>query len=394
MNIEKIISELLNSNEYKEIEYKCLTIRKDTYFYLYYSPNQNKELEKWMQPFFKLILDKIEKENTDYNSLIYYMLDRDRTQGITYLIFTLLNKNMIINIQKLANNIAARCNLVDLLVDVDKNDIAFMLLIYILDNILSENKDFDWILKNEKFIYERNSYNLTKINGCCFKKDGVLFDGKVYLYNLFLDKICINQFDSMPGFAKIITEEVKDGDILYRIDENLAIPEEYYHNYTGVKFAKYRGPNFDFKKEGLQDLKTITVHINEKTLDKLMLVIKTAYDEKTKEEFWHVEIETLPYIKNNIKYVYTSFLHGMYFPKKNKFTHIDLAKNRYSYDIYVEKYNDANGNIKIDQYTNNKNEHYKLWCIENGEYSIMTWKKLILASLNEEYAELFREIVE
>lgn len=230
--------------------------------------------------------------------------------------------------------------------------------------------------------------------GAGFKKDGVLFDGKVYLYNPLLDKIYINQLDSMPGFAKIIYEEVKNGDILYRIDESLMIPEKYYYDYTRVKFAKYRGPNFNFKKENLQGLKTITVHINEDTLNKIMVIVKVAYDEKTKEEFWHIEVETLPYLKNDIKYVYTTFLHGMYFPKTNMFTHIDLAKNRYSSNIYREKYNDLNGKIRIDEYTNSKEEHYKLWCIENGTYSVMTWKRLVVASISDEYAKLFREIVE
>lgn len=391
MEIEKLINESVNSEEYKKIEYKCLTIRKDTLFSMYYSSNQNKKIDKWMQPFYKLLLDKINQDNIDYNSLIYYILDKDNTNGIY---FTLLNNNSNISIKTLDDSINSRRNLIDLFKEIYKDDICYMLLIYILDNVLEKNIDIDWILKKERFTYERNSYNLTKINGCCFKKDGVLFDGKVYLYNPLLDKIYINQLDSMPGFAKIIHEEVKNGDILYRIDESLMIPEKYYYDYTGVKFAKYRGPNFNFKKENLQGLKTITVHINEDTLNKIIVIVKVAYDEKTKEEFWHIEVETLPYLKNDVKYVYTTFLHGMYFPKTNMFTHIDLAKNRYSSNIYREKYNDLNGKIRIDEYTNSKDEHYKLWCIENGTYSVMTWKRLVVASISDEYAKLFRKIVE
>ena len=89
MEIEKLINELVNSEEYKKIEYRCLTIRKNTSFSMYYSSNQNEKIDKWMQPFYKLLLDKINQDNIDYNSLIYYTLDKDNTNGIY---FTLLNR--------------------------------------------------------------------------------------------------------------------------------------------------------------------------------------------------------------------------------------------------------------------------------------------------------------
>lgn len=165
MEIEKIINELVNSEEYKKIEYRCLTIRKDTSFSMYYSSNQNKKIDKWMQPFYKLLLNTINQDNIDYNSLIYYMLDKD---NIKVIYFTLLNNNSNINIKTLDDSINSRRNLIDLFKEISKDDICYMLLIYILDNVLEKNIDIDWILKKERFTYERNSYNLTKINGCWF----------------------------------------------------------------------------------------------------------------------------------------------------------------------------------------------------------------------------------
>lgn len=131
----------------------------------------------------------------------------------------------------------------------------------------------------------------------------------------------------MVGFARIIHEETKDCDILYRLDERLSMPESEYHDYTGAAFAKFRGPQFNFAKNNLDGKKTIVVHFDAESLDKLLMIIKQDVDQNTGEDFWHIEIETLPYTKNNTGYVITTFLHGMYFPKIDKFTHIDYTKN-------------------------------------------------------------------
>ena len=363
MCMEQLINELLISEEYQKIKYKCLTIKVSVPFYIYYSQDEKNKVDKWAQPFFDLILNVLNKEKIDYNRLTYYMIDNDKHNEIRF-------------------------------DDINEYDVAYWVFIYILDNYTNIENEFDWILENENFIYDKNSYNLIKINGCEFKKDGIFYDDKVYYYNPYIHKKYINQMDSMPGFAKVIEDETTNCDILYRLDENLAIPKAYYYDYTGISFAKLRGPNFDFKKDNLNDFKTITVHIDEESLNKLIFIKKTAFDEKTKEKFWHIEIETLPCVRGDKEYVLTTFIHGIYFPNKNKFTHIDLAVNRYSSEVYLAKYNDSNGDIKIDEYTNSKKEHYKLWCIENGEFSTSTWKKLVLVSLLDEYEELFREIVE
>ena len=71
---------------------------------------------------------------------------------------------------------------------------------------------------------------------------------------------------------------------------------------------------------------------------KLLMVIKRRVDRNTSAEFWHIEIETLPYFEICTQPVVTTFLHGMYYPKRDVFTHIDYTKNQYSGNEYIQKY--------------------------------------------------------
>ena len=73
------------------------------------------------------------------------------------------------------------------------------------------------------------------------------------------------------------------------------MPADGYYDYTGVPFAKFRGPQFNFDRSTLEGKKTIVVHIDEYTMDKLLMVVKQGIDQNMGEEFWHIEIETLPY---------------------------------------------------------------------------------------------------
>lgn len=82
----------------------------------------------------------------------------------------------------------------------------------------------------------------------------------------------------------------------------------------------------------------------------------------------------------------------MYYPDKDVFTHIDFTKNQYNYSDYEKKYWDADPNVPIDFHTK-KGLHYKIWCIENGEYSREIWYKLMVVSLKSEYRSLLDEIL-
>ena len=128
--------------------------------------------------------------------------------------------------------------------------------------------------------------------------------------------------------------------------------------------------------------------------DKLLMVIKKDYDDTRKKAFLHIEIETLPYCPTgeaNSPCI-TTFLHGMYYPEDDVFTHIDYTKNQYIYSDYEQKYADANPEIPIDFYAEKK-LHYKIWCIENGTYSREIWYKLMVASLPKKYHILLDEIL-
>lgn len=89
----------------------------------------------------------------------------------------------------------------------------------------------------------------------------------------------------------------------------------------------------------------------------------------------------------------TTFLHGMYYPKRDVFTHIDYTKKQYSGNEYIQKYADSIDGMPIDQYTSCRDLHYKIWCIENGEFTRDTWYKLMMISLSKGYQNLLNEIL-
>lgn len=74
------------------------------------------------------------------------------------------------------------------------------------------------------------------------------------------NKSKIGFFDGMPGFAKIITENVDSGDILLRLDERLAVPADQIISYSTLNFEKFRGPQFHFTDTDFTKAKTIIVH--------------------------------------------------------------------------------------------------------------------------------------
>jgi len=196
--------------------------------------------------------------------------------------------------------------------------------------------------------------------------------------------------------ARVSSEQREVGNILLRLDDRLALPEEQAISYSTLNFEKYRGPQFHFKDTLLKTSKTISVHFNGKTMDKLLMVVKQKFDEKENKSFWHIELETLPYRNRESKgkYCITTFLHGMYYPDEDIFTHIDYTKNQYDIDTYLNKYSDCNEDMPIDTYTSSNELHYKIWCIEGGKYSRETWYRLMVVSLNQEYVELLDEILE
>lgn len=72
-----------------------------------------------------------------------------------------------------------------------------------------------------------------------------------------------------------------------------------------------------------------------------------------------------------------------------------LIKNAYPIEKYLKKHEGrSNQDISIDYHTETKDEHYKIWCVENADISEELWYKLTFISLSPNYRVLFNEILE
>lgn len=282
---------------------------------------------------------------------------------------------------------------------IDDEVLACALVCYVLDGNRYTQWDFNIVVQEEKFIYPTNDYYLTKVENIDFRQSGFIFDNKYYLYNIFISRKPLHAVDSVPAVFKIMLEsvDISKADLLLRLDERLAIDVDkadirHYH------FSeKFYGPSFLFSETKLEKAKNITVHYDPETYNKLLMVIKKDYDTILDEEFWHIEVEQLSNIAENYKskFVLTTFVHGKYYPNRKAFRHIDFIKNEYNIRKYKQKHNGcSNSDVSIDYYTETKDQHYKIWCIENIDMSEELWCKLILISLDPQYAILFKEMLE
>lgn len=393
MDIEDFLIEIAESDECKKINYKRLAIQK--YIGVYYAEKPVRgEIDAFMIPFRDYVKNKIEEYQLDIDALAKFMISSDESNCVLFAFTTRFKPKSEITPYQYYDAIA-RYQIITPFVDfVDMDAFALIVVSYVFDNLTSRKIDISEIVKDEVFAYEVNQYGLSKVNGAIFKKDGLVFDGKGYYYNIYTNKSLLGAMERMPAFARIITDAEGDFDILYRLDERLSMPESEYRDYTGVQFEKFYGPQFRFDGSTLKDSKTIIVHIDPKNMAKLLMVIKKDFDQKISEPFWHIELETLAYPKDDYEGSYTTtFLHGMYYPEKRVFTHIDFAKNQYSNEIYRSKYQDSQDGLPIDTYTESRSQHYKIWCIENGTFSIDMWYMLMFVSLGRSYQVLFEEIM-
>lgn len=377
--IEQFLAEVVETEEYKSVEYMVFSIRKPMlrYFTLLRNKDNKFTTPLFLVPLVNQVGQLFCEKGISQNNILNFMLQNDPCGWVMYYDIAFIHKPEISET-----------------VQIDEEFFLLIITGFILDTFHNKYIDINELVDGEQFAYETNQDGLTTVPGVVFKMDSFIFDGKAYLYNILTNKSKIDSCDTMPGFAKIITEDVNTGDILLRLDERLAVPEDQIISYSTFNFEKYRGPQFHFADTNLTKVKTIIVHIDPETYDKLLMVIKKDYDAIQKKSFLHVEIETLP--NYNSRTVYppriTTFLHGMYFPEDDVFTHIDYTENQYTYADYEKKYNDADPNVPVDFYAEKK-LHYKIWCIENGKYTRKTWYKLIVASLPERYRALLDEML-
>lgn len=379
--IDEFLLDITETAEYKRIEYLIFSIRMNYLHYMAISRIVKFEIPKYLENLIGIVIDKFNESGISTVDMLQYMLDNDINNWIHYYAYT-----FIIPVAKGEENEAVN----------DLSELyAFVLTGYILDTFREKRIDIKNLVEWQVLAHKTNQYDLTVVDGVEFKRDYFVFEGKAYLYSILTNTNTMRFGDTMPAFARIITEQVKDGNILLRLDERLALPINQAISYSTLNLEKCRGPQFHFKDSILKNPKTITIHIDENTADKLLLVVKRKVDNNSKKEFWHIELETLPYrdTTSKGKYCITTFLHGMYYPEDDCFTHIDCTKNQYEMSEYIKKYSECEPDIPVDLHTKSNELHYKIWCIENGRYTREVWYNLMTASLNEKYRTLLDEIL-
>ena len=379
--IDEFLLDITETAEYKSIKYLIFSIRMNYLHYMAISRIVKFEIPKYLENLIGIVIDKFNESGISTVDMLQYMLDNDINNWIHYYAYT-----FIIPVAKGEENEAVN----------DLSELyAFVLTGYILDRFREKRIDIKNLIEGQVLSHKTNQYDLTVVDGVEFKRDYFVFEGIAYLYNILTNTNTMQFGDTMPAFARIITEQVKDGNILLRLDERLALPINQAISYSTLNFEKYRGPQFHFKDSILKNPKTITIHIDENTADKLLLVIKKKVDNNSKKDFWHIELETLPYrdTASKGKYCITTFLHGMYYPEDDCFAHIDCTKNQYEMSEYIKKYSECEPDIPVDLHTKSNELHYKIWCIENGRYTREVWYNLMTASLNEKYRTLLDEIL-
>ena len=379
--IYEFLLDITETAEYKRIEYLIFSIRMNYLHYMDISRIVKFEIPKYLENLIGIVIDKFNESGISTVDMLQYMLDNDINNWIHYYAYT-----FIIPVEKGEENEAVN----------DLSELyAFVLTGYILDTFREKRIDIKNLVEGQVLAHKTNQYDLTVVDGVEFKRDYFVFEGKAYLYSILTNTNTMRFGDTMPAFARIITEQVKDGNILLRLDERVALPINQAISYSTLNFEKYRGPQFHFKDSILKNPKTITIHIDENTADKLLLVVKKKVDNNSKKDFWHIELETLPYrdTASKGKYCITTFLHGMYYPEDDCFTHIDCTKNQYEMSEYIKKYSECEPDIPVDLHTKSNELHYKIWCIENGRYTREVWYNLMTASLNEKYRTLLDEIL-
>lgn len=379
--IDEFLLDITETAEYKRIKYLIFSIRMNYLHYMAISRIVKFEIPKYLENLIGIVIDKFNESGISTVDMLQYMLDNDINNWIHYYAYT-----FIIPVAKGEENEAVN----------DLSELyAFVLTGYILDTFREKRIDIKNLVEGQVLAHKTNQYDLTVVDGVEFKRDYFVFEGKAYLYSILTNTNTMRFGDTMPAFARIITEQVKDGNILLRLDERLALPINQAISYSTLNFEKYRGPQFHFKDSILKNPKTITIHIDENAADKLLLVVKRKVDNNSKKDFWHIELETLPYrdTASKGKYCITTFLHGMYYPEDDCFTHIDCTKNQYEMSEYIKKYSECEPDIPVDLHTKSNELHYKIWCIENGRYTREVWYNLMTASLNEKYRTLLDEIL-
>lgn len=276
--------------------------------------------------------------------------------------------------------------------ELDHKMLVYALVCFLIKSKMIEIEGVSEICRHEVLRIPHNKYGLIQVNEAKFLRQGFIIDGRYYLYNIFFDTTIGAATDDIPYTIKIINEEIPARKLFLRCDEKVALPADRMISTATTDFQKYRGITVDFGDiERLVYKKEIIVHYNPEHLDKVVMIIKPDRDQDG-HSFYHIEVEELwnP-DKARDSFVITNYVHSQYYPDKKAFNHVDFSVNQYSKTIFEEKFRDAvtDTEVPIDKYGD---EHYKIWCVESDAIEISTWSKLVCATLDEPFRDLFIEM--
>lgn len=276
--------------------------------------------------------------------------------------------------------------------ELDHKLLLYALVCFLIKSKMIEIEGISEICRHEVLRDPHNKYGLSLVNEAKFLRQGFIVDGRYYLYNVFFDTTIGAATDDVPYTIKIINEEIPTRKLFLRCDEKVAVPADRMISTATMDSQKYRGITIDFGDiEKLVNKKEIIVHYNPEHLNKVVMIIKPDRD-RDGRSFYHIEVEELwnP-DRARDSFVITNYVHSQYYPDKKVFNHVDFSVNQYSKTIFEEKFRDAvtDTEVPIDKYGD---EHYKIWCVESDAIEISTWSKLVCATLDEPFRDLFIEM--
>lgn len=273
--------------------------------------------------------------------------------------------------------------------DIDIKYSVYSLILNLIHDKTTVIKDLQEILSHEKLRVPYNKYGLSTFQDMEFLRQGFRIEDLYYQYNIFIDPTIGSPVDTMPYTFRVITDEIKNPNIYLRCDDNLSVPFCEKLSTATVDAQKYYGITVDFANIDKLVNKEIIVHFHPKLLHKIVLIIKP--DTENGMPFYHIEVEQLWNTdKVTDEIILATFIHAKYFPHSHVFNHMDFSVNQYDKETYRSKYMGAinNTGVPVDKHCE---VHYKVWCVEAEEISIYTWSKLVCATLDEPFREIFLE---
>lgn len=273
--------------------------------------------------------------------------------------------------------------------DIEIKYAVYSLILNLIHDKAITIKDLNEILSHEKLKVPHNKYGLSIFKDVEFLRQGFCIEDLYYQYNIFIDPTIGSPLDTMPYTFRIISDEIENANIYLRCDDNLSVPISEKFSTATVDAQKYYGITVDFADIDKLVTKEIIVHLHAELLHKIVLIIKP--DTENGIPFYHIEVEQLWNTdKVADKIILATFIHAKYFPNNHVFNHIDFSVNQYDIETYRSKYIGAvnNTGVPVDKHCE---VHYKVWCVEAEAISIDTWSKLVCATLDEPFREIFLE---